>query len=340
RNLEKHGVWNAEAEARIEPGWRGDLGAPRFGLSETAFEQLAGAVDAVYHAGAWVNFTYPYRVLEPINVEGTREALRLATLGGVRPFHFVSSTAVFTPETYAEGPAREDDPLERTEGLFGGYGETKWVAEKTLAIARERGLPVAIYRPGVIAGHSRTGAGNTSDMVWSLLKGSIQLGLVVDAMPPLDVSPVDYVARAIVHLSLRDAAFEGAFQFANPRPIPWQEIIATMIDMGWPLRRTGHAEWLRALAKVAREGGDNALVPFLPLFGELEAGDAAAADAPVFATTIRLHASGARGQRYRLPAVRPGAAAGGISSIFAPAVFFRRRVERFSARPMMPSAPP
>ena len=40
-----------------------------------------------------------------------------------------------------------------------------------------RGLPVAIYRPGVMSGDSRTGIGNLRDMVWSYIKAAIQLGL-------------------------------------------------------------------------------------------------------------------------------------------------------------------
>ncbi len=272
RNLERHRVWLPEMAERLEP-LAGDLAEPRWGLSEETFAELAGRVDAVYHAGAWVNFTYPYSVLEPGNVGGTREALRLAATGAAKPFHFVSSTAVFTPASLEGGLGLEDDPLAHTEGLFSGYAETKWVCEKILRVARERGQPVTIYRPGVISGHSRTGAGNTTDMVWNILKGCLQLGAAIREMPLLDVAPVDYVARAIVHLSLRESSQGQAFQFANPRPMPWRQLFEVAEGMGYGLRHLPFPEWRRELGEAADSGGDNALIPFLPLFAEAPVGE-------------------------------------------------------------------
>src|SRR5262249_25698255 len=58
----------------------GDLAEHRWGLSERDFRALAKEAEAVYHCGAWVNFTYPYPTLKPANVGGTVEALRLAAL--------------------------------------------------------------------------------------------------------------------------------------------------------------------------------------------------------------------------------------------------------------------
>jgi len=271
-NLERHRVWEEGMAERIAP-LAGDLAEPSFGLSEGAFAALAEA-DAVYHAGAWVNFTYPYRVLKPTNVGGTRDALRVAVLGErVRPVHFVSSTAVFTPRIWELGEAFEDDPLDDVEGLFSGYAETKWVCEKILGVARGRGIPVEVYRPGVISGHSRTGAGNTSDMVWNIMKGSLQLGLVVDRLPRLDVAPVDYVAEAIVRLSLDRDPGGGPYHFSNPEPMPWSEVFAVAEGMGYPLRQVPYAEWRDALGRAADAGEDNALVPFLPLFPEVPRDD-------------------------------------------------------------------
>ena len=40
---------------------------------------------------------------------------------------------------------------------FGGYAQSKWVAEKLVRQAGERGIPHAIYRPGLVSGHSISG---------------------------------------------------------------------------------------------------------------------------------------------------------------------------------------
>ncbi len=221
--LEDRRLWREEEAARIA-AVAGDLAEPRFGLSEGAFGDLAGRVDAVYHCGAWVNFNYPYRLLAPANVGGTVEALRLAALGRTKPLHFVSSIAATPEGDYGfrdEPVVYEDEDSDSVEGLFGGYGETKWVCERLIRIARARGLPAAIYRPGVLSGDSRTGAGNVRDMVWSLIKGCIQLGVHPLDDYHLDVTPVDYVARAVVHLSLDARKLRrmgGVFQLPHPDP--------------------------------------------------------------------------------------------------------------------------
>ena len=59
----------------------GDLSKPLLGLTEQEFQQIASLVDVIYHAGAIVNFIYPYSQLKTTNVLGTQEILRLAGQG-------------------------------------------------------------------------------------------------------------------------------------------------------------------------------------------------------------------------------------------------------------------
>ncbi|HEX3712305.1 MAG TPA: amino acid adenylation domain-containing protein, partial [Trebonia sp.] len=111
----------------------GDLAAPRLGLSERAFRRLAEHVDVIYHAGALVNFIYPYQELRAANVGGTRELIRLAGLARGIPLHYVSTTAVLAGLGMA-GTRRvtEETPLAHPELLRMGYVETKYVAEELL----------------------------------------------------------------------------------------------------------------------------------------------------------------------------------------------------------------
>ncbi|HEX5759075.1 MAG TPA: thioester reductase domain-containing protein [Thermoanaerobaculia bacterium] len=263
--LEERALWRDGLGERIA-AVPGDLEAPRFGLSEEAFRALAGRVDAVYHCGAWVNFNYPYKLLKPANVLGTVEALRLAALGRAKPLHFISSIAA-TPEGdygFREHPVvYEDEDSDSVEGLFGGYGETKWVCERLLRIARSRGLPAAIYRPGVLSGHSRTGAGNPRDMVWSLIKSCIQMGVHPIDEYHLDVTPVDYVASAVVHLSLDARNADGLFQFPHPSPPTYLEVFEVVRAYGYPLEPLPFPEWVERVVEVARVDSGNALAPFV-----------------------------------------------------------------------------
>jgi thioester reductase-like protein len=131
----------------------------------------------------------------------------------------------------------------------------------------------------VLAGDSRNGYGNTQDLVWNLIKGSIQLGAAPEQEELMDVAPVDYVAAAIVRLSLTPSLLGRTFHFPNPKPMPWREVYDFARSYGYPLRRLSPDEWLDQLRTGIRHGSDNALAPFAPLL------DAAADVEPESAST-------------------------------------------------------
>jgi thioester reductase-like protein len=272
----------------------GDLEAERWGLSEEDFDALAGLVDGVYHCGARVNFTYPYAALKAGNVGSTREGLRLAGHIRTKPLHLVSSTAAISAlgiqrtngrdSDEPDGPVVwEDAEYPTCDGLFTGYGGTKWVAEQHVLEARRRGIPVNLYRPGTLAGDSRTGYGNPRDMIWNMMKSCLQIGAVPEDTQRatcLDVTPVNYVAAAIVHLSLQPERIGGTFHFPNPRPLSWDEVYDFARAYGYPVETVPFEEWDARLTAALSEGSDNALAPFAPLLAWGRAG-ARTASAPL-----------------------------------------------------------
>lgn len=121
------------------------------------FSELASVIDVIYHNGAFVNLIYPYTGLRAANVLGTQEVLRLASQIKLTPVHFISTLDVFQSPVSSEMKAiLEQDDLADCEGLSDGYAQSKWVAEKLVMTARERGIPVCIYRLETIIGHSQT----------------------------------------------------------------------------------------------------------------------------------------------------------------------------------------
>jgi phthiocerol/phenolphthiocerol synthesis type-I polyketide synthase E len=280
----------------------GDLAEPRWGLDGGDFRRLAETAEAVYHCGAWVNFTYPYRTLKPANVGGTEEALRLAALGRAKPVHFVSTLAVFGLGSFtAEGLGLEDSPLRDAHGLGGGYAQSKWVAEKLLGLARERGIRSAIYRPGLVSGDSRTGVGNLRDLMWAFLKGCVQMGAAPDLSLAFDPVPADWLGRAVVHLSRQRASLDRAFHFFHPHPIPWRDVFRFARERGWPLELLPGTDWDRRLAAALERGDDNALAPFRPLLRD----GLLAADLQQAGTPFRFDARNARSGVAGIPAT-PG----------------------------------
>jgi amino acid adenylation domain-containing protein/natural product biosynthesis luciferase-like monooxygenase protein/thioester reductase-like protein len=266
--LERHGLAAAGLAPRIVP-IAGDLAAPRLGLAEDAFRDLAERTDAIYHVGATVNFVAPYAALRAPNVLGTREVVRLAASAARKPLHYVSSVAVFEAEGFPAGAAiAEAEDLSRGLAPDGGYARSKWVAERLVARAREQGLPVAIYRPGRVSGESRTGAANPTDLLARILRVSIELESAPDLEALVDMTPVDYVARAIAHLASREASLGGTFHLVNPAPIHAASLVQWLRGAGYPLRRVGFAAWREGVARLAASAPEHPANELLPLLFE------------------------------------------------------------------------
>ncbi len=185
-------------QSRIIPV-AGQLAKPRFGLSESQFETLSQTVDGVYHLGALVRHLSPYSIHKAPNVGGALEALRLTALGRPKPLHFYSSISVFSGIADGRTIMETDEPGDRAH-ILGGYAESRWVAEKLMWQAQARGFPVSIYRPGLIIGDGGESAA-AGDLVWRLVRHCIHLGLAPGSDLDLYLTPVDFVAAAMVRLS-------------------------------------------------------------------------------------------------------------------------------------------
>ena len=263
-NLESYGIWDEELSPRIIP-IVGDLSQPQLGISTEGFDMLATNIDAIYHSAAMLNYVFPYSALKTANVLGTQEIIRLACKIKAKPLHYVSSVAVFESPEYAGKVVKENDSFDRWEGIFLGYSQTKWVAEKLVKIAGERGLPITIYRPPLISGHSETGVGNTDDFVNLMTKGCLQMGCFPDVDYMLDMSPVDYVSKAIVHLSSQEESIGNAFHLQHPEPAPLSILVDWLSSFGFPIKMIPYEEWQDKLINdvTSEENPLYTLRPFL-----------------------------------------------------------------------------
>ena len=250
-NLEFYSLWEPKFSDRIIPVV-GDLSQPMLGCSQEQFSQLAEKLDVIYHSAALVNFFYPYSTLKPSNVKGTEEIIRLAGQAKTKPVHFISTVAVFFSQAnYPDRKIKETDRF-NLNSLKGGYKQSKAVAECLINIAQERGMPACIYRVSRITGHSETGiTGNLKDTLWSAIKICIELGKFPDVEAMENLVPVDYVSRAIVHLSMEEKSNGTAFQLSNIQPISWKELIKQIGDLGYNLEKITYEDWLLELKKYA-----------------------------------------------------------------------------------------
>ncbi|PSB30557.1 non-ribosomal peptide synthetase [Chlorogloea sp. CCALA 695] len=244
----------------------GDLSQPLLGLSEAQFTALAEKIDVIYHNGAWVHHASPYSILKAANVLGTQEILRLASQIKIKPVHFISTISVFS----AAGEAglkvvSEDSSLDEIPFPEGGYAQSKWVAEKLIKIAGDRGLPISIYRPGRISGHSQTGAFNPNDLLSRLLVGCLNLGSFPEGEFLEGLAPVDYVSKAIVSLSQQPASLGKAFHLLNPQPFELKMLFKVIRSFGYPLKQISSDSWQAELALIGDRSPEHPLYPLIPL---------------------------------------------------------------------------
>ena len=245
----------------------GDLAEPGLGLSDARFRDLARSADTIYHAGAQVNFIYPYQELRAANVAGTREVIRLAAMYRAIPVHYVSSTAVLAGLGVAGvREVTEETPLAHPELLRMGYVETKYVAEELLRAAGGAGLPVAIYRPLDIVGSVRTGAWSTSTEMAALIRFIADTGLAPDIDLPLDFVAADTCAAAIRHISVTEGAAGRTYHLASPEMAPLGTLVGRLRDKGYQIAEVPFDDWVRELARQAARDPSHPMAAFLPLF--------------------------------------------------------------------------
>ncbi|CAF1336839.1 unnamed protein product [Didymodactylos carnosus] len=147
----------------------------------------------IYHCGAMVNHLKGYVEHRAANVNGTLEIIRLAVSSSHKmKINYISTLSV-------QSVKGEEDCYQSME-TTNGYVQSKWVAEKIMQQAKESGLSVTIFRPGMISWCTTTGCFNEQDWLYRLFAGLIHIRVAPDINSYLDLTPVDYVSKKIVQL--------------------------------------------------------------------------------------------------------------------------------------------
>lgn len=242
----------------------GDLAQPRLGLAPQTFAALAQETDAIVHNGAQLHHLAPYAQLKASNVSSTVAMLQLATTTKPKWIHYIS-TLVAAVEHDAAGWLLEDFPSADSAGLAGGYAQSKWVSEKLLAEAAQRGIGVTIFRPGFISGRSDSGTWSVqNDHLLRVIKGCLQMGYAPDSDLTLDMAPVDFISTAIVRMALSEPTTGHVFNLSNPYAVPWLTLLNWLQCCGYAVRVVSNAVWREQ--HLSRIDTRNALFPVLPLY--------------------------------------------------------------------------
>lgn len=248
------------------------------GLGYERFHEIARWASVIFHLGARVNYTQPYSMHRPANVVGTRNILQLACAGRNKALHYVSSISCFGPTGFVTGTQTivEDEPLLKHIAALPydhGYAQSQWVVEGLLRRVMDRNFPVAIYRPGFITGHSRTGACNSDDFFSRLIHSCTEMGYY-PLLPNQrkEFVPVDYVNATILHIagSPASSSLGHAYHIVPPNRAVSIDMNDTMELVGMvsggkeTLRGLPYSEWIELLSKKVPER----LQPLQPMLAE------------------------------------------------------------------------
>ena len=250
RSLERYRLWDHGFSSRIH-AVTGDLSQPRLGLAGGGYAAIESAVDAIYHAAADVNWVSPYGALRAANVLATRDLIRLACQGRPKALHFISSLSVCHAAGRQRAVTEDDDLFASIERLPIGYAQSKCVAEALVRQAQARGLHTTIHRPALLTGDAGTGVSKHDDLVSSLFKGCIQMGMAPDLDWRIDAVPVDQAARAIVHFSTGAPHGCGSFHENARQARHWRESVLWMNLFGYPVALVPYDRWIDELARTA-----------------------------------------------------------------------------------------
>lgn len=201
---------------------------PHFGLEYEAFKELGTSIQAIYHMGVHVSLLKSYAELKRANVNTVLDIIELASYGKTRTsINCLSTWSVPHLQSHQKtrlingsvnsGPtsAANYEPSDDAE-LF--YFKSRWVAEKLLTSAAERGFNISIFRASAISGNTRTALPPPQeDLVKQMIVEMVDSAQVPDFKtganskhftPPfvVDFVPVDYVADSLVAISSSPSA--------------------------------------------------------------------------------------------------------------------------------------
>jgi nucleoside-diphosphate-sugar epimerase len=132
----------------------GQVDQDGLGLEPDALSSIGSGIHEIVHCASSTSFAERKRAeVEAVNLGGLDHVLGLAERSGCRRFHLISTayvaglTSVYCPEEIVH-PAAFTNVYEETKC------RAEWLAAERCARA---GIPLSIYRPSIVYGHSETG---------------------------------------------------------------------------------------------------------------------------------------------------------------------------------------
>ena len=210
----------------------GDICEPNLGLSLQLRNDLLRQITDIFHTAARTDLNAPLNALRLPNVVGAENVFRLALHGSqlnghtIRVHHVSSVTVAGNLQGWFS-----ESQFSCSQRFHNAYEQTKFEAEQLALEYRNKGLNVAIYRPGIITGDSVRGTTSGFKVIYQPLR--FLAHNLFNEWParedaPLSLVPVDKVAEALCLLSWVEYPLRGAWHLVNPE----DTTLGKLIDVG------------------------------------------------------------------------------------------------------------
>lgn len=260
-SLGKYGLWKDHYELRIKVV-KGDLSAPKLGIESGMYNDLVQKIDTVIHNATYMNHLSTYQDAKRINVDGAKEVIKFALEKTRKAIHYISTAGVFGNSKVQRNLDELSSIKEEIHHNASGYTSSKWVAENIFSDAGKFGIPINIYRPGLMLPSID---GNFIDeKQWlSLLLETCRLTNLYPSSDDIRYGmPVDRSARTLVLLAQNETDFGRTVHLWDNEPYPLQELIRAFFGSKIELMQSIPA--LDFYTKIADE--DLPLSPLLSLY--------------------------------------------------------------------------
>ena len=211
----------------------GDFSKDKLNFKHTQFIALAKKIDSVVHCGAYVHHYYTYGQLRSNNVLSLDKILNFCITDKKKQLHYLSTLSIAPIEsiggvdTVTESAIRY--PKKSSLREYTGYEITKYVAEYKCSQAMQRHIPVKVYRPCLILGHSKRMINPKNIHFLSILKHCIYSRMAPDWEITLNVLPIDFISK-LLRVSILGAFGSNIFNIANKPTLTWRKLISHLND--------------------------------------------------------------------------------------------------------------
>ncbi len=239
---------------------QGDITQDNFGFDDSVIERL-GSADTLLHSAALTDHIGQSSTFTEINVDGTRNAMRLAKKLGASLVHI--STISVSGTRYADDARRKGIFTEANYNIRQNYEDNEYVRSKFLAEGivldeMKEGLNARIFRVGVLTstmdGHfqirrEKNAFANRVKAMCAI--GSIPLGMLEKR---IEMTPVDACAQAIVTLSRLRSDMKPVYHVYNTNTLTIAELVGYLEAAGQRITIVSDEEFEQIVLKMSRSG--------------------------------------------------------------------------------------